>query len=107
MKEYFQTSVEYNLNIQNDLLLYNAAVVQLDKTIDDVIGRDVFNQQLIQYQKIKQIVNSKCITGNNTILYPCMDGGIRHANYETDCLWKDSGCGTKCLDTIATENKLW
>jgi hypothetical protein len=103
MQEFFQ-SEEWQGRVQADLALYQAANRSLDMTIDK-LGRTAFEKNLIKYQHAREIVRERCLPGR---VFPCNEAGKRSTRKnETDCLWKDSGCGTGCLDEVSTELGLW
>jgi hypothetical protein len=100
MQAFFQTE-EWKEIIHWDSALYKAANRSLDLTIDQ-LGRPEFEQQLAKYQHAKEIVHDRCLPGT---VFPCSAGG--ELNRETDCLWKDSGCGMRCMDQVSTDLNLW
>lgn len=102
MKTFFESNFWKNI-IKYDYVLYAAANRSLDLTIDS-LGRDLFNDNLKRFLEAQQLAQRKCIL-NTT--FPCDANGRFHQLNQTDCLWKDSGCGVKCLDDIATELDLW
>jgi Galactose-3-O-sulfotransferase len=102
MKEFFD-SKEWREIVRHDRLLYEAVNRSLDLTIDQ-LGREKFGEQLRIFQEAQKISKERCLP-NTT--FPCDASGIFHRENTTDCLWKDSGCGTTCLDQIATELNLW
>jgi hypothetical protein len=102
MEQYFQSWEWYNI-IKFDLALYEAVNKSLDITIDH-LGRNVFNENLRKFQYANRIAEERC---RNITIFPCDSNGNYHRPNETDCLWSDSGCGTTCLDDVATELKLW
>jgi hypothetical protein len=102
MQEFFQSEA-WQRRIQADLALYQAADRSLDMTIDK-LGRAAFEANLAKYRHAKEIAHDRCLPGT---VFPCNEGGRRTHRNETDCLWKDSGCGTGCLDEISTELGLW
>lgn len=104
MKEYFN-SERWKNTVQWDTLLYQAANRSLDLTIDQVIGRDVFDEQLKQFLWAQQLIHRHCIQRAN---FPCTSGGRRRKKVltktsTTDCLIHDAGCGTNCIDEIVYE----
>ena len=102
MKDFFNSS-EWRYMIRYDRLLYEAVNRSLDLTIDQ-LGRERFHEKLKHFQKAQRVANEQCL--HNTT-FPCDTSGRFHSENKTDCIWKDSGCGTTCLDEIATEFGLW
>jgi hypothetical protein len=102
MKEFFG-SKEWLETVRYDRLLYEAVNRSLDLTIDQ-LGRERFQEQLHIFHKAQEVAKQRCLP-NAT--FPCDASGRFHAENTTDCIWKDSGCGTSCLDEIATELDLW
>lgn len=89
--------------VKNDRLLYESANRSLDLTIDS-LGRERFLNELNRYNEARKYIQHKCFP---QVVYPCGYNGTFILDEETDCLWKDSGCGTTCLDEVATELNLW
>jgi len=89
---------------QYDLLLYEAANRSLDRTIDTVLGRDAFEQNLQKYMDAVRLAKDRCLSKT---VFPCDQDGKYHPPPETDCLWNDSACGGDCLDEIADQLDLW
>jgi hypothetical protein len=102
MQEFFESN-EWQARVKADMALYQAANRSLDLTIDR-LGRAKFQEYLAKYLHAKQVLVHRCLS---TVVFPCDEGGNRHERNETDCLWKDSGCGTSCLDQVSTELDLW
>mmetsp|Transcript_32983 Transcript_32983/g.75985 ORF Transcript_32983/g.75985 Transcript_32983/m.75985 type:complete len:101 (-) Transcript_32983:55-357(-) len=97
MKEFF-ASPAWKQQIEGDQLLYEAANKSLDMTIEG-LGRLEFETNLRKFRKLQQLVQSKCVPYVET---PCTPGGIRR-RHPVGCLWRDSGCGTPCInDVLAT-----
>ena len=102
MKEYFDGD-EWKDNIKYDTLLYQASNRSLEMTIDK-LGRDAFHKNLAKFKDAQRTAVARCLP---KAVFPCDISGYLRKKTETDCLWKDSGCGTTCLDEIATELGLW
>jgi Galactose-3-O-sulfotransferase len=102
IKEFLNSS-EWRDMVRYDTLLYEAVNRSLDMTID-ALGRDKFNDKLRKYQYAQGIANERCYQNAK---FPCDLGGTFHHKNETDCIWRDSGCGASCLDNVATELNLW
>lgn len=77
MQTYFDNDKEWLDMIQYDLALYQAVNASLDLTIDR-LGRETFQVKLQEFRQAPTLC----------------------------CLWKDSGCGTTCLDELAEELSL-
>jgi hypothetical protein len=103
MQRFFQSD-RWQDQIRYDLALYQAANRSLDLTIDHVIGRPLFELHLRKYRMAQQRAREICL---HSVVFPCSESGVYTPPNATDCLWKDSGCGTDCLDQIATEMRLW
>jgi hypothetical protein len=84
--------------IQEDVALYNAVNQSLDLTIDS-IGRNVFAKKLATYRQAMAMAKDRC--ANHTV-FACPSDRKKVPRFDTGCLWKDAGCGTECLDEIAT-----
>ena len=102
MKEYF-SSKEWRERIRYDVFLYEAVNRSLDLTIDQ-LGRERFHAQLHIFQTAQQAAHERCLPHTK---FPCDESGQFHDKNSTDCIWNDSGCGTTCLDKLATELNLW
>jgi hypothetical protein len=82
-----------------DLELYKAVNRSLDLTIDE-IGRNKFEHQLKRFRHAQEIVQTRC---KDEAEYPCTPEGDRLVEHQTNCLYRDSGCGYPCLDRMAKE----
>lgn len=102
MKAYIE-SEEWATLIRYDVAFYQAVNQSLELTIDR-LGRDAYQENLQKFLYAKQYAVDKCIPDT---VFPCDNNGIYHPPNETDCLWGDSGCGTRCLDEVATELNMW
>jgi len=97
MKEFFASDVWSKRNVY-DLEFYRAANASMDLTID-LLGRDAFEANLQKYRHALEIAAERCLPTT----MPCDEGGNYHNEEETDCIWKDSGCGIACLDKVAED----
>ena len=122
-------SKEFQSLIRWDRIAHQLANRSLDKTIDETIGRDKFNQVYTTYRHALQLAQERCAP---EVVAPCTGGGIlressssssllhqydnnmtntvlgqRRKYADTDCLSNDAGCGYMCLDDVATELNLW
>eukprot|EP00543_Licmophora_paradoxa_P008376 CAMPEP_0202442388 /NCGR_PEP_ID=MMETSP1360-20130828/1835_1 /ASSEMBLY_ACC=CAM_ASM_000848 /TAXON_ID=515479 /ORGANISM="Licmophora paradoxa, Strain CCMP2313" /LENGTH=236 /DNA_ID=CAMNT_0049057739 /DNA_START=87 /DNA_END=797 /DNA_ORIENTATION=+ len=95
MKEYFE-SEEWHTRIRGDTALYKAANASLDRTIDEVLGRQNFQTELRKFLKARRLAEETC---QDTVVWPCDASGTRRV-VASGCLWHDSGCGFKCLDGV-------
>jgi Sulfotransferase family len=102
MKAYFQTD-EWKDTTKYDRLLYQAVNRSLDMTIDR-LGREAFNENLAKFVHAQEQAKIQCLPST---IFPCDLAGRVRDDKETDCIWKDSGCGSTCLDQIATDLNLW
>jgi Galactose-3-O-sulfotransferase len=102
MKLYFQSD-EWKDTIKYDMLLYQAVNRSLDMTIDK-LGREAFDKNLAKFKNAQEQATIRCLPST---IFPCDAAGRMHRESETGCLWKDSGCGSTCLDELATELDLW
>lgn len=101
IQEFFN-SHEWNELVKYDLMLYKAAYKSLDLTIES-LGKEKFNENLKKFKEALKYAEEKCL---ESTIFPC-DHGYFHQHNATDCLWNDSGCGTTCLDEVASELGLW
>lgn len=100
MRSYFQKE-KWRAMVKFDELFYKAANHSLDLTIER-LGRDEFNRNLERFRHVLKIAEERCIPLE---VFPCTSDGKQ--NPKKDCLWKDSGCGSSCLDQVAEELQLW
>lgn len=96
-------SQEWQNQVKYDRALYLAANRSLDLTIDR-LGRAEFEKNLVRFRRAREVVQQRCLP---VAAFPCNKQGTMVPPNETDCFWKDSGCGTTCLDSVATELALW
>ena len=102
MQEYLD-SEEWTIRHHWDMAFYQAANRSLDLTIDR-LGRERFEKNLALYEQARKLSREKCL---HKTVFPCSAGGKFTPDELTDCLWKDSGCGSECLDEVANELDLW
>jgi Galactose-3-O-sulfotransferase len=91
MAKYLESS-HWRAKVQYDQLLFRVANRSLDRTIDETIGRPVFERQLAKYVKAQRLASERCLSQT---VFPCDDEG-RYRN-DTDCLWNDSGTYACCI----------
>ena len=97
IKEYFEGE-EWKRISKVDYMLYDAVNRSLDATIDDVIGRDIFDRKFQEYMEAKQLASQLCF-GN--ITFVCNEEGqITNETERTKCYKGDIGCGYECLDRL-------
>jgi len=70
----------------------------------DRLGRDEFEKKLALYERARDLSRERCL---HKTIFPCSTGGKYTPANQTDCMWKDSGCGSECLDEVADELDLW
>ena len=97
MKTFFGSDPWLSL-IEWDYSLYVAANASLDRTIDEVIGRELFERDLAKYRHFQSVAESTC--GPHAI-FPCSSSGMKQR--KTNCLWMDSACANDCIDDIARQ----
>ena len=99
MENYFQSD-KWQKATRLEVEFYKAANRSLDLTIDK-LGRSQFEAHLTKFRQILRVIQEECVP---KAVFPCSSLGW---NKKTDCLWKDSGCGTTCLDELSTKMNLW
>eukprot|EP00977_Amphora_coffeiformis_P023632 scaffold13866_cov175-Amphora_coffeaeformis.AAC.3 len=92
MREYLN-SAEWFDAIKDDLAFHRAVNASLDLTIN-VLGREEFALNLERFERGLGLARDQC---HAQATFSCMNGRQMGKN---DCLWKDSGCGDACLDTV-------
>ena len=96
MKEWLDSD-KWQHRIAGDNALYAAVYASLDRTIDR-LGRDLVEEQVLEFERRLDIVREKCL---NRTVFPCSEEGIRVPDKQTSCLWRDSGCGYDCYNNLA------
>jgi hypothetical protein len=102
MKDFFQDQ-RWQHKVQWDSLLHQAANQSLDLTIDR-LGRLAFEANLEKFTGAQKVARERCLPRE---VFPCTSKGVKQKNAAKLCLWADSGCGSDCLDEVATELGLW
>lgn len=102
MKDFFRDP-RWQHKIQWDSLLHQAANRSLDLTIDR-LGRLEFKANLAKFASAQKVARERCLPRE---VFPCTSKGVLQKNAGNLCLWADSGCGSDCLDDVATELGLW
>lgn len=92
IKEYLNSS-DY-LDGNADFLLYYAADVSLDRTIEALGPQRV--QEIAQLiDQLEQLANREC---GDKVIFQCTPDGI--LNRKNDCVFQDLGCGLECVDEV-------
>ncbi|KAG7369601.1 galactose-3-O-sulfotransferase [Nitzschia inconspicua] len=102
MQQYIESD-EWKDIVKWDNVLFNAVNQSLDATIDS-LGRSAFEHQLKRFQHAQKVVSERC---NDKAIFPCSKTGEHRESWETNCLFRDAGCGFPCLDEVALELKLF
>ncbi|KAG7345695.1 galactose-3-O-sulfotransferase [Nitzschia inconspicua] len=102
IQQYIESD-EWKDVVKWDNVLYQAVNQSLDATIDS-LGRSAFEQQLKRFQHAQKVVSERC---NDKAIFPCSKTGEHRESWETNCLFRDAGCGFPCLDEVAHELKLY
>jgi Galactose-3-O-sulfotransferase len=102
IQEYIESD-KWKEVVKWDDLLYQAANQSLDATID-ALGRSKFEKQLQRFQEAQRVASERC---GHTAIFPCSETGEHRKSWETNCLFRDAGCGFPCMDEIATELNLY
>lgn len=100
MKKFFDNR-HWRATVKWDKLLHQAANRSLDMTIDR-LGRTEFDDNLAKFRHAQTLAHERCLPLE---VFPCTSSGDRNPNKH--CLWRDSACGSDCLDELATELGLW
>lgn len=102
-EEFFKSAFWTQRNVLINQL-YSAANRSLDLTIDNVIGRDRFEQALSYHNYLMHKVNLKC---EDSIVFPCSQQGLYQMNEsDKNCYKFDLGCGYPCFDYIVDQQAL-
>ncbi|CAB9516924.1 expressed unknown protein [Seminavis robusta] len=106
VEQFMRESPEWKAHVQWDQLLYQAANQSLDRTIH-AFDQDEFRTHLALFRHAQQVAQEQCLPH---VRLPCSKDREAMAplpDAKTDCLWKDSACGTACLDQVANQLGLW
>lgn len=80
-----------------DYLLIEAASQSIDLTID-AIGRKRFEEAFEAFQTLKKRALRQC---EEEAIFPCSSTGhLQEERSESNCYYKDAGCGYPCLDAM-------
>jgi len=96
---------DYRAQNAGDLLLYEAARQSLDRTIDEVIGRERFDAALREYRHLQQLVHHQC---HNQVHLPCSKDGVPQLEVSAAHCYiagRDFGCGYPCVDAVVARAK--
>lgn len=96
MQDFFSSNL-WKTKVDRDLALYRAVNRSMDLTID-YLGREEFERRLDSFRTALAMAEARC---GPTAVFPCDRNG--RINQHTDCYWKDSGCGSDCLDQVAVD----
>ena len=100
MRQFLHESPLWQARIKWDEVLYQAANESLDMTIQ-ALGKQNFQRELRKFENALEQAQLQCA---NKVTFPCSldrDGASPLLRDQTDCLWKDSGCGGQCLDSVS------
>lgn len=92
VQQYLNSS-EYK-DRHTDFLLYYAADISLDRTIQFLGSQKVLERARLLYQ-LEQLAEKKC---RDQTLFACSANGTRNA--KTNCYFHDFGCGHECIDEV-------
>ena len=90
--------IEYS---RGDALLNRAASESLDRTIDEVFGRDRFERELTEFQNALAYAQAICRSEPDLVLGMCDEAGrsvLKDPNRTTTCYIWSEGCDHKCLN---------
>ena len=79
-------------------MVYDAINRSIDVTIDDVVGRDVFNVRLQEFLRAKALAQDRC--SNKVVMTCTADGNLTAVNERSVCYNGDVGCGHLCMDKL-------
>lgn len=79
-------------------MVYGAINRSIDVTIDDVVGRDVFNVRLQEFLRAKALAQDRCL--NKVVMTCTADGNLTAVNERSVCYNGDVGCGHLCMDKL-------
>ena len=99
MRQFLRDSLAWQAHIKWDMVLYQAANESLDMTIQ-ALDQQTFQRELRKFENALEQTKLQCA---DKVTFPCSldrDGKSPLTRDQTDCLWKDSGCGGQCLDSV-------
>jgi hypothetical protein len=97
VQEFFATNIWKAMNY-GDYVLYAAANRSLDLTIER-IGRERFNDKLIEFKRLKSKALQVC---GDKLGLGCSSDGVPLPDHK--CYLRDFGCGYKCVDAMLLDN---
>ena len=86
---------------KGDALMHQAASLSLDRTIDEVFGRETFDREMAEFKNALEYTQAICASEPDLVLSSCDDGGnsvLRDPNRNTTCYIWDEGCDHKCIN---------
>jgi hypothetical protein len=97
MQEFLDSSYWSNL-MRLENALYEAVDRSLDATIEEVVGREIFDAKLKEFLAAKETLSEHC---RGKIVMACTPEGetVPKAN-QSHCYSGDTGCGHECLDEL-------
>lgn len=104
MRDFFYTPhkndrwIEYS---RGDALLNHAASESLDRTIDEVFGRERFERELTEFRNALAYAQAICMSEPDLVLGLCDEAGrsvSNDPNRTTTCYIWSEGCDHKCLN---------
>jgi hypothetical protein len=99
----YLTSDEWHAMNYGDYLLHAAANASLDLTIRQTLGRERFEQALVEYRKLLSDATNHC---SDRVHWPCSSTGVLQLQKASEnCHRSDSGCGYQCIDEIVEIRK--
>jgi hypothetical protein len=104
MSDFFYTPHKNDRWIEfsrGDALLQHAASESLDRTIDEVFGRELFERELKEFQNALAYAQAICMSEPGLVLGQCDKGGrsiVKDPNRTTTCYIWSEGCDHKCLN---------
>lgn len=79
-----------------DNMIYDAVNRSIDRTIENVIGRERFDASVLEFQEAKAAVDKHCA---DKIFTKCGDGVGANVTL-SKCYHLDIGCGYECVDEL-------
>jgi hypothetical protein len=87
--------------IKGDLLLYQAVNKSLDRTINEIFGRELFDTHLKEFELAQKYANTICGQDDDLVVPMCDSKGhdiVNDPNRSTTCYIWSEGCDHKCLN---------
>lgn len=98
MRQVFD-SPAWRKHIYYEELLYKAANRSLDLTIEQLARQEV-EKNVIIFKDAQSMVMKRCA---DKAIFPCMKKGAPLPPGKTNSLYRDSACGTPCIDQVAKQ----